>query len=184
MLKRIAFVLVVGLAAACGGKTTTASNPGSGSAAAPVALADPANESLGGLSLGDPSAKVETALGAPTSKGEVQEWAATGDRTSTWAWDGKGVSFEMAERDGAFSVHSMSLTAPSTLTTSRGIGIGATFEQVDAAYKEFRGKGREEGEPEQWDLENGITVGSVYGGTMFNFENGKVSTIFVGAAAE
>ncbi|HUQ03973.1 MAG TPA: hypothetical protein VM261_15855, partial [Kofleriaceae bacterium] len=150
---------------------------------APVALADPANESLGGVSLGDPAARAIAVLGEPTEKSEVQEWAATGDRISEWTW-AQGASFQMAEVDGAFVVHGMSLRAPSTLATSRGIGIGATFEQVDAAYKEFRGKGAEEGEPEQWDLENGITVGSVYGGTMFSFESGKVSTIFIGAAAE
>jgi hypothetical protein len=184
MLQRIAFVLAVA-AAACGGKDTSAGNTtpsGDGATNAPAELADPASESLGGIKLGDPAAKVVEVLGEPGAKTEVVEWEATGDRVSDWTWD--GVDFGMGEVDAGFVVHSMSIKAPSTLTTSRGIGIGATFEQVDAAYQPFRGQGREDGEPEQWDLENGITVGSVYGGTMFNFADGKVAHIFVGAAAE
>ncbi len=184
MLQRIAFVLTLSFAAACGGKSKTTSGGGDTTPPAPVTLGDPASETIGGLALGDPAAKVEAALGAPTSKGEVVEWEATGDRTAEWSWDDKGVQLQMGEVSGGFVLHSIYVKAPSTLTTSRGIGIGATFDEVDKVYKEFRGQGRQDDEPEQWDLENGITVGSVYGGTMFNFTDGKVSTIFVGAAAE
>jgi hypothetical protein len=185
MLQRIAFVLALGVTA-CGGKpTTTTTTPTTDGKHAPITLADPASEAIGGLSLGDPAAKVVEILGEPSTKGEVEEWAATGDRISSWTWPDKGVKLDMGEmQDQSFVVHSIWVEAPSTLTTSRGIGIGATFEAVDATYKEFRGVGRQEGEPEQWDLESGITVGSIYGGTMFNFKDGKVATIFVGAGAE
>ncbi|HUQ03674.1 MAG TPA: hypothetical protein VM261_14350, partial [Kofleriaceae bacterium] len=74
MLQRIAFAATLGLAA-CGGNspaTATTTSP-----TAPVALADPANESLGGVSLGDPAARAIAVLGEPTEKSEVQEWAAT-----------------------------------------------------------------------------------------------------------
>ena len=188
MLQRIVFVLVAGLAVglvACGGKSSSAGDgtPGPGPSE-PGPLADPANESLGGLSLGDPAAKVEAVLGAPSEKSPVEEWGATDDRVSMWTWADQGVTFAMSEAAGGFTVLSMSIQAPSTLTTSRGAGIGATFETVDATYREFRGQGREDGEPEQWSLEDGITVGSIYGGTMFSFSDGKVSHIFVGAGAE
>jgi hypothetical protein len=188
MLPRIAFVLVVA-AAACASqdKPAPVAGAGAGGAADPVtpaSMVDPTNESLGGIQLGDAAAKVVEVLGEPGEKGELVEWAATGERVAEWTWEAQGINLGMAEVNDALLVHSMLIRAPSTLTTSRGIGIGATFEQVDAAYKAFRTQGREEGEPEQWDLENGITVGSVYGGTMFSFENGKVSQIFVGAAAE
>jgi len=188
MLQRIAFAMIVGLAVglgACGGKSSSAgSGPPAPGPSAPHPLADPTSESLGGLSLGDPAAKVEAVLGAPSERGPVEEWAATGDRVSMWSWGAQGVTFAMSETSGSFTVLSMTLQTPSTLTTSRGIGLGATFEAVDAAYREFRGQGREDGEPEQWSLEDGITVGSIYGGTMFTFTDGKVSHIFVGAGAE
>lgn len=185
MLHGIAFALVVALAA-CGGKNKDASSgpPTPSDHHEPRPLADPANESIGGILLNDPATKVETALGAPSTKGEVEEWEATGDRVSMWTWSTQGATFAMGERTDGFHVLSMSLVAPSTLTTSRGIGIGATFAEVDKTYGEFRGKGVEEGEPERWSLEDGIIVGSIYGGTMFTFEGGKVSHIFVGAGAE
>lgn len=187
MLQRIAFVLVAAVAA-CGSKdkgTTAPTNTAGDGAHAPVTPVDPANESIGGIQIGDPESKVTQTLGAASAKGEVEEWAATGDRISMWTWDDKGATFAMSQAtDGSFTVHSMSIAPPSTLTTSRGIGIGATFDAVDKTYGEFRGQGRQDEEPEQWSLEDGITVGSVYGGTMFAFEGGKVSSIFVGAAAE
>ena len=50
-------------------------------------------------------------------------------------------------------------------------------EEVMKAYKS------------QWNREDskhfgGVVAGSIYGGVMFNFKNGKVSRIFLGAAAE
>lgn len=176
---RLVLALTLSLAA-CGGKTTP--KPAAGTPEVPAAPAS--SESLGGIALGDDAAKVEAALGPPASKGEVVEWEATGDRTSEWTWP--GVKLQMAELDGGarFAVHSIWVEAPSTLKTSRGVGIGTPFAEVDRIYAPFRGQGAEEGEPEQWNVDDGITVGSVYGGTMFNFADGKVATIFVGAAAE
>ena len=188
MLRRTSVILFLGLGsvAACGGKGPAAggSGPGSSAPTAAVKLADPTSESIGGIGIGDSAAAVETAFGAPTTKGEVVEWEATGDRTSTWTWDGKGLKLEMAETPGGPAVHQLSVAAPSTFTTSRGVGIGTPFAEVDKIYGEFRGQGRQEGEPERWTAEDGIIVGSVYGGTFFTFVDGKVSSIFVGAGAE
>lgn len=183
MIQRIAFALSLTVAA-CGGGTKGPATTTT-TAETPAALADPANETLGGISLNDPASKVEQVLGAPSTKGEVVEWEATGSRVSSWEWAGKGIRFDMGEDPKAgFTVLGMTIEAPSTLTTSRGIGIGATFADVDKTYGEFRGKGVEEGEPERWSEEDGVIVGSIYGGTMFSFTDGKVSSIFVGAGAE
>jgi hypothetical protein len=186
MVHRIAFAIVLGIGtAACGGKSAAPSGGTTTTTPAPAELPDPANESLGGIRLNDPQSKVVQVLGEPTTKGEVQEWEATGARVSSWQWAGKGIQFDMGEDPQAgFTVLGMTLEAPSTLTTSRGVGIGATFADVDKTYGAFRGKGVEEGETERWSEEDGIIVGSVYGGTMFSFTDGKVSSIFVGAAAE
>ena len=75
------------------------------------------------------------------------------------------------------------IAAPSTLRTSRGIGVGATRAEVEAAYRDALGKGREPNEPDA-TTEQLLIVGSVYGGTFFRFEGGKLVSIFVGAGAE
>jgi hypothetical protein len=124
-------------------------------------------------------------FGEPTNKGEVIEWEATGDRVSEWVWDDRGLQLDMAETDSGFTVLSISISAPCQETTSRGVGIGTSFDEVDRIYGEFRGVGRneDEEEPEQWDS-NQIIVGSIYGGTFFDFADGRVVRIFVGAGAE
>jgi hypothetical protein len=176
---RIALSVLIMIAACSGPSTPPVSDP---PPSAPPAPAE--SESIGGIALGDPAAEVEAAFGAPASKGEVVEWEATGDRTATWTWS-EGLKLEMAETtDGAPPiVHSMHMEAPSKRTTSRGVGIGTPYAEVDRIYAPFRGQGREEGEPEVWGPES-IIVGSVYGGTFFTFEGGAVSSVFVGAGAE
>ncbi len=177
-IRTLALVALV----ACGGPRT-APAPQPQPPATPEAPAT--SESIGGIELGDPASKVEAAFGPPASKGEVVEWEATGDRTATWTWS-EGLRFEMAEGAAGAppTVHSMSMQAPSKRTTSRGVGIGTPYADVDRIYAPFRGQGQvPEGEPVRWSPE-GIIVGSVYGGTFFDFTDGKVSNVFVGAGAE
>jgi hypothetical protein len=62
------------------------------------------------------------------------------------------------------------------LRTRRGIGIGSPAAKVGAAYAaEFN---KEESKP---DL---FVAGTIYGGLIFRLASGKVSEIFLGAAAE
>jgi hypothetical protein len=81
------------------------------------------------------------------------------------------------KRSGTKSVESISLTAPCTMATKRGIRIGSTEQTVRKAYKK------------DWNREDSICAGefvggSIYGGIIFQFKDGKVSRIFLGAAAE
>lgn len=102
---------------------------------------------------------------------------------STWTWPAAGVSLSMAMAGDQAAVHSISIASPSTLTTSRGIGIGASRAEVERVYAEHLGKGREADEPDYTSPEQ-LIVGSIYGGTFFGFHDGKVDSIFVGAGAE
>jgi hypothetical protein len=146
--------------------------------------APPDRESIGGVALGDPEARVVDSLGHPDHKGEVEVWEATGESVSSWAWKDEGVRLDMMKDEGgAFSVLAISLAAPAKVTTSRGVGIGASFAEVDRIYGPYRHLGREGDEPETWGADL-IIVGTVYGGTFFTFTDGKVSEIFVGAGAE
>lgn len=186
MVRSIWFALVLVLAA-CGGKAApapVAPDPGGGGAPSGK-LSDPTAEPVGDLMLGNDAAAVEQGLGAPESKGEVEEWAATGDFVSTWAWPAQGLSLDMAaaSADGAPSVLSITVTPPATLKTKRGIGIGSSRADTRAAYQEYLGAGHVQDEPLVDDAER-LIVGSVYGGIFFEFADDKVVRIFVGAGAE
>lgn len=165
----------------CSGKGT-ASAPKS---AAPTGtLGDPASETIGGLSLGATPASVEKLLGAPATKSPPQEMGATGEFVSDWHWTtGETLSMAGSTADAAPTVGSITLEAPSKLTTSRGVGIGTSRAEVETIYKQLLGVGRQEGEPDTTSPEQ-LIIGSVYGGTFFQFTDGKVSRIFVGAGAE
>jgi hypothetical protein len=148
-------------------------------------LPDPTSESLGGLNDGDPISKAEALFGAPSEKEAFYEEGATGDMIAEWRWEKQGVSITVQKLPTGLIARGVSVTAPSTAKTSRGIGIGSTWAEVDAIYSPVKGKGLnpDEGEEVTWGPEQ-IIVGSVYGGTFFSFEDGKVTSIFVGAGAE
>ena len=63
------------------------------------------------------------------------------------------------------------------LATARGIKIGSTEAAVKKAYAKERDK-------EQTKAGESFTAGSIYDGVIFTFKDGKVSQIFIGAAAE
>jgi hypothetical protein len=81
-----------------------------------------------------------------------------------------------AEEGATKSIESITVTAPSTLTTKQGIGIGSTEQEVMRIYKPYWN--REESGHETF------VAGSIYGGLIFNLEGGQVTRIFLGAAAE
>ena len=67
-------------------------------------------------------------------------------------------------------------SAPCAFATRKGIKIGDAESTARKAYTEH--VDRESSDP------GTLVVGSVYGGIIFNFTKGKVSSIFFGAAAE
>jgi len=83
-------------------------------------------------------------------------------------------------KKGRKGIAGITITSPSTLQTKRGIYIGSTEQEVVEAYagtqeeedRLFRKKGEE------------FVAGSIYGGMIFIFADGRVSQIFLGAAAE
>lgn len=74
-------------------------------------------------------------------------------------------------------IESITLTSPCTLATKQGIRIGSTEQEVRKAYRK------------DWNREDSASsenfvAGSIYGGIIFQFQDGKVTRIFLGAAAE
>jgi hypothetical protein len=135
-------------------------------------------ERLGEVRLFAPAAAVKKLLGAPLKKGKVVDQGADGSFVQRWEYPVQGLSIEMAaaSRKGPQKVASIGAQAPCALKTARGIGIGSTAAEVAHAYGAE--KNAEESTAERF------VAGSVYGGVLFGLKEGRVETIFLGAAAE
>lgn len=155
--------------------TPTPSEPG------PDAFAWLSDESIGPLREGMGTIEIVDLLGAPPEKGEIFEEGATGLWAQDWSYPNAGVSLFMyadTER-GAQSIGAITVKAPCEYATKRGIKVGSTRTEVEKAYgdvKDQDGFGDDDA--------GSFVAGSVFGGIIFGFEDGKVSEIFMGAAAE
>jgi hypothetical protein len=147
-----------------------------GAASAPV-HAGVADEPLGPIRFGMTSTQVAKAAGAPASK-EAAKYAgdATGDWEQTWAYAGATVTLcGDSEKAKKWRVRTINVERGSTWKTKRKIGIGATRAQVTKAYGRLVDK--------QASTDEEILVSSPDGGNLaFQLTDGKVSSIFVGAA--
>lgn len=147
------------------------------------------DESIGGIKMGSTETEVGLAikrnkLGEP-SKGKEWLEEATGVYGQTWTYAESGLSLDMSseEKGGKKSVGRIILTAPSKMKNSLGIGIGSKKADVVEAYANYKSN-PEEGEYFSDGDGSRYLVGSIYGGMIFTFEEGKVSKIFLGAASE
>ena len=136
-------------------------------------------ERIGTLRIGLSAGEVKKRIHCTLKRGPEELWGADGAYHQKWEYVGCGITLGMvSEKKGApKSIESISLVSPSILSTKWDIRIGSTEQEVMKAYKS------------QWNREDskhfgGFVAGSIYGGVMFNFKNGKVSRIFLGAAAE
>lgn len=137
------------------------------------------NESLGKLKIDLPASEVIKLLGKPARKSELQYWGADGRYHQDWYYPNCGITLNMVSptEDEPQTIASVKIESPSTLETKRGIGIGSSVNDVISAYGE-------EQESETSIPSQGFVAGSIYGGLIFSFNNGYVSEIFLGAAAE
>jgi hypothetical protein len=137
------------------------------------------SESLGGLRLGLPGKDVLKLLGPPAKRGELVFQEADGNYVQDWHYPDKGIELLMSageKKSGVKTIANITASAPCTFATRKGIKIGDAESAARKAYTEH--VDRESSDP------GTLVVGSVYGGIIFNFSNGKVSQIFYGAAAE
>jgi hypothetical protein len=137
---------------------------------------DFSGEALGALTFKLDGKGVEKVLGKATTKTKVVEQAADGTFVTTWSWPKQGVEVGLSAtaRKGPFTVSSLSIAAPSTLKTAKGVGLGATADQIQQAY----------GAKDTHVQDDVVLVGSAYGGLFFTMKDGKVASIFIGVGAE
>lgn len=138
-----------------------------------------ARHSLGPVALGLTDGEVVQALGEPAQKSGGMEEEATGLRISVWSYPELGLELYLGRGDeaGPATLERMTAAAPCKFITNRGIALGATRAQVDAAYAADYSK-------EEPSEEGRVVVDSIYDGLIFSFEGGKVTSMFFGAAAE
>jgi len=136
-------------------------------------------ERLGNLKIDMTGRQVIQSLGTPKNKGQNTLWGADGRYHQNWYYPNQGITIGMVAQTAESSpkIASITLTAPSRLKTKRGLGIGDSYNAVKQAY------GKEEDRSSSRPNES-FVAGSVYGGLIFSFENGRVSKIFLGAGAE
>ncbi len=133
-------------------------------------------ETLGQLQLGLSDKSTIKEIGNPAYKSAITKWEADGMYHQDWTYD-SGIDLNMAGSDSLkLEIFSLRFFAPCTLKTSRNIGIGNSMAEVKEAYKDVL--------PENQGQEQSLIAGSVYGGIIFNFESDKLSSVFIGAAAE
>ena len=136
-------------------------------------------ESLGKLRLGLPEKDVVKLLGSPATRGELMFQEADGNYVQDWHYPDKGIELSMSagqKKSGVKTIFNIAASAPCTFATKKGIKIGDAESAAREAYAEH--VDRETSDP------GTLVVGSVYGGIIFNFTDGKVSRIFFGADAE
>lgn len=136
-------------------------------------------ESLGKLKIDLSAQQVIQLLGNPTKKGRVEFWAGDALYHQYWYYPNQGITLSMTSETEKESqnIAFIKLVSPSTLQTKRGIKIGSSIEEVSLAYA--KEKDQEMSIPDQT-----FVASSIYGGLIFTFDQGYVSEIFLGAAAE
>ncbi|NJO45760.1 MAG: hypothetical protein HC835_09060 [Oscillatoriales cyanobacterium RM2_1_1] len=137
------------------------------------------SEAIGDLKINLPADQVLALLGEPESRNQPTFWGADGLYHQSWNYPQQGLRLDMASETRTQSqvIASVTMTAPSALTTKRGIAIGSSYDKVQAAY----GMDADLSTPA---LPEVFIAGSVYGGVIFTFEANQVKQIFLGAGAE
>ncbi len=137
------------------------------------------SEQLGSLKLGLGEKDVLKLLGPPKKTGNLVFQGADGMWVQEWEYPAAGLTILMEARKkaGAKAIANIKASAPCTLATKAGIKIGSAAAAVAKAYAQHLDK-------ENPPTAKQLVVGSIYGGIIFDFEKGKVASIFMGAAAE
>lgn len=135
-------------------------------------------EMLGKLRFEMKAKEVVEIYGKATAKGKMENWEGVGLYVQQWDYPELGVELQMAaeKKDGVQTVYMIKATKRCKLSTTHGIKIGSSEEEVAKAYGKLRGEESEAGKT--------FIAGSTVGGVIFGFKEGKVDSIFIGAASE
>ena len=136
------------------------------------------NEHIGDFKIDMLGKDLMTKLPCSLTLGKEEPWGADGFFHQTWTCYKQGVKFDMVseKKGGEKTIVSVTITAPSKLKTKQGIHIDSSAQEVAHAY------GREK--DSEVSTKDVFVAGSAYGGLVFQFKEGRVASIFLGASAE
>lgn len=139
----------------------------------------PSDERLADLLPGAVALDVEKKLGRPASKSQPVLEHATGEFASSWSWPSGESAIMTATKPNALpTLRLLMVTSPSKHKTSRGIGIGSSRKEIEAAYGAAINK----------ELSNAefVLVGpEMYDGLKLRLDaKGKVTSIALGSDGE
>lgn len=124
-------------------------------------------------------ADVVKKFGKPEKKSKVEVWGADGLKHQTYFYTKKGLEIGLVtDENNRQTVCSISIEKKSKVKTKRGIGVGSSKAAVLKAYA------AELDMKENANNQYGLVAGTVYGGVIFGIEKNRVTSIFIGAAAE
>ena len=137
------------------------------------------SEKIGELKLDMTEAEIAKVLPAKPARTRERLWGADNQYHLKWNYNAQGLSLGMVseKKGGAKKLESITCSARCTLKTSRGIGLGSARADAEKAYAAEFNK-------EDSTKPDVFVAGSIYGGLILNFKAGKVSAMFLGAAAE
>jgi hypothetical protein len=137
------------------------------------------SETIGQLRLDMTQADLKRLLTARPAIGREQLWGADGQYHQKWTYRAQGLTIGMVseKKGGAKIVESIDCAARCALKSARGIGVGSTLEDAQKAYAAEFNK-------EESKLPELFVAGTIYGGLLLKFKAGKVSVMYLGAAAE
>jgi hypothetical protein len=149
-------------------------------AAVPDASDDPDfsfydGEAIGPLHVRMTDNELIAVLGKPRSRQKPSEEGATGEWVGAWTWVGASALMVSDTRNGPRTARDVSVIAPSTYATKRGIHLGSTRADVERLYP--RSPDDQQQDPDSY------VVGSVYGGLLFSFAHDRVTSISIGVFA-
>jgi hypothetical protein len=159
-------------------------DPDGDRAAKPAAAGDSADgpdysfyemEAIGPLRATMTDKELVAVLGAPRAKQPPVAEAATGAWVSSWTWRGASALMSGDTNQGPWQARDVSVSAPSSYATKRGIRIGSTRADVERLYP--RSLDDQQQDPDTY------VVGSIYGGMLFSFTRDRVSAISIGVFA-
>jgi len=134
-------------------------------------------ETIGEIKTGLTYERVIELLGEPEEVTKVEMSQVDGSFYQSISYSKKGIEIVFViDSDTVKKVSNFLIKSPCSLKTSKKIGIGSSYEEVENAYKESIN-------PEFSDTES-IVAGKVYGGIVFSLENRKVKTIYIGISAD
>ncbi len=136
-------------------------------------------ETIGDLRIGTAEADIKRAIAEQPKRTREVFQAADGRYVQRWTFAQQGLELRMgADKKGApKTIDAIDCKARCALKSSRGIGVGSTLDDVQKAYAAEFNK-------EESKLPELFVAGTIYGGLLLKFRAGKVSAMFLGAAAE